>query len=163
MALMRLDCAGVVQKTGWLPFASYLKEDRWVSDEPMNQAPLPIACLYVPHPVQEAMQSPNAYCVASSSQIIPEQPTGFQLTEKEMVSQMSSNLFLETEEAWSGYYVPFEPGVLTPATMPSVQRSLQSSRWSSFLTSALLFLLDDVFYMAGYAQKSLHCVPAGQA
>lgn len=70
-----------------------------------------------------------------------------------MVSQMLNSLFLKTEEAWSGYYVPFELGVLTPATMPSVQRSCQSSQRSSFLTSALLFLLDDVFYMEGYVQN----------
>lgn len=128
---MRLDCANAaVQKTGCLPSVSYLREDRQVSDEPVHQAPLPMACLYVPHPVQEAMQSLNTYDVTRSSHSIPEQPTGVYLTEEEMVSQTLSHLFLQTAEAWSGYDVPFEPGVLAPATMCSIQRS----QWPSFLT-----------------------------
>lgn len=96
---MQLDCANAVRKTQCLPFASYLREDRQVSDEPMHQAPLLMACLYVPHPVQEAMQSLNTYWVARSSRSIPEQPTGIYLTEKEMVSQILSHLFLQAAEA----------------------------------------------------------------
>lgn len=37
--------------------------------------------------------------------------------------------------------------------MPSIQRSLQSSQWPSFLTPAVLFLLASVFCMEGYAQN----------